>query len=193
MVSKVCEKYLSLQLMSTFDYIFQEHYHSLLLYSLKFIKNENDAHDIVQEVFVAVWEKEKYDLESGHLKSYLFNAVRNGCLNYLKHQTIVRNHVDEEQEILRMHELDFYKSGEKSLIEREDLEKIYAAIDSLSDSYREIIQLSRFEGKKNKEIAEKLGIPIRTIETRLFRALNKLRTVLSSKQIFILMHLPLKK
>jgi RNA polymerase sigma-70 factor (ECF subfamily) len=146
----------------------------------------------VQEVFVSVWEKEKYELERTYLKSYLFNAVRNGCLNYLKHQTIVRKHVDEEHEILKMHELDFYKSGEKSLIEKEDLDKIYSAIDSLSDSYREIIQLSRFEGLKNKKIAEKLGIPVRTVETRLFRALNKLRDVLSSKQILILMQFSFK-
>ena len=176
--------------MSKFDSIFQEHYHSLLLYSLKFIKNENDANDIVQEVFVAVWEKEKYKLESTHLKPYLFNAVRNGCLNFLKHEKVVRKFTESES-IFK--ELDYYGSGEKSLIEKEDLEKIYSAIDSLADNYREIIQLSRFEGLKNKEIAERLDVSIRTVETRLFRALHKLRDRLSGKQIFILMHFSLKK
>lgn len=179
--------------MGTFDQVFQDYHHSLLLYSLKFVENENDAHDIVQEVFVAVWEKEKYKLEKTHLKSYLFNAVRNSCFNYLKHQTIVRKHVEVEHDSLKMHELDFYKSSEKSLIEREDIEKIYAAIDSMSDNYKEIIQLSRFEGLKNKQIAEQLGIPTRTVETRLYRALNKLRQILSGKQIFILLNLSVRK
>lgn len=179
--------------MGTFDQIFQDYHHSLLLYSLKFVENENDAHDIVQEVFVAVWEKEKYKLEKAHIKSYLFNAVRNSCFNYLKHQTIVRKHVEVEQVTLKIHELDFYKSGEKSLIEKEDLEKIYDAIDSLSDNYKEIIELSRFEGLKNKQIAEQLEIPRRTVETRLFRALNKLREILSNKQIFILLNLSVRK
>ena len=179
--------------MATFDLIFQEYHQSLLLYSLKFVQNENDANDIVQEVFVAVWEKEKFKLEKTHIKSYLFNAVRNGCLNYLKHQTVVHKYVEVEQDFLKIHELDFYKSGEKSLIEREDLETIYAAIDSLSDNYKEIIRMSRLEGLKNKQIAEQLEIPVRTVETRLFRALNKLREILSQKQVFILMHLALKK
>lgn len=179
--------------MATFDLIFQEYYHSLLVYSLKFVQNENDANDIVQEVFVAVWEKEKYTLEKEHLKSYLFNAVKNGCLNYLKHQSVVRKHVEGELDFLKMHEFEFYKSGEKSLIEQEDLEKIYAGINSLSDSYKGIIRMSRLEGLKNKQIAEELGIPLRTVETRLFRALSKLREVLSQKHVFILMHLSLKK
>jgi len=179
--------------MTSFERIYTEHYHYLFLYSLKFVENDNDAHDIVQEVFVSVWEKEKYKLEKTHLKSYLFNSVRNSCFNYLKHQTIVRKHVEEEHDSLKMHELDFYKSGEKSLIEKEDLEKIYAAIDSLSDNYKEIIQLSRFEGLKNKQVAEQLKIPGRTVETRLFRALNKLREILSDKQIFILFNLSVRK
>jgi len=178
--------------MTLFDQIFQEYYHSLLLYSLKFVKNENDAHDIIQEVFAAVWENQKYKLAPGHLKSYLFNAARNGCLNSLKHQNVVRKYVEEEQSI-KKYELDFYESDEKSIIETEDLKKIHEAIDSLSKNYKEVIQLSRFEGLKNKEIAEKLDIPVRTVETRLFRALANLRKLLSEKQIYILMSLSVRK
>jgi RNA polymerase sigma-70 factor (ECF subfamily) len=93
---------------------------------------------------------------------------------------------------LQLNELDFYKSGETSLIENEDLEKIYAAIDSLPENYKEIIELSRFEGLKNKEIAERLQIPLRTVETRLFRALSGLRKILTEKQILVLMNLILQ-
>lgn len=178
--------------MSRFDQIFQKYYQPLFLYSLKFVKNENDAHDIIQEVFAAVWENEKYKLELGHLKSYLFSAARNGCLNSLKHQTVVRKHIEVEQSI-KKYELEFYQSGEKSIIESEDLKKIHVAIDSLSGNYKEIIQLSRFENLKNREIAEKLNIPVRTVETRLFRALSSLRKLLSGKQIFILMCLAFQK
>ncbi len=121
--------------MAAFDFIFREHYQPLLLYCLKFVEDENDARDIVQEVFVATWESRKYHLEKGHLKSYLFNAVKNSCLNYLKHQKVVRKYLKEEQ-FLKKYELEFYKSGEKSIIEREDLKIIYNAIESLSANYK---------------------------------------------------------
>lgn len=178
--------------MTTFDQIFQKYYHSLFLYGLKFIKNENDVHDILQEVFVTVWENEKYKLSEVHLKFYLFNSVRNGCFNYFRHQSVINKHIEHKSLSLQLNELDFYKSGETSLIENEDLEKIYAAIDSLPENYKEIIELSRFEGLKNKEIAERLQVPIRTVETRLFRALSSLRKILSGKQILILMNMVLQ-
>lgn len=178
--------------MTTFDQIFQKYYHSLFLYGLKFIKNENDVHDILQEVFVTVWENEKYKLEETHLKFYLFNSVRNGCLNYIRHQSVINRHLENKKLSLQLGELNFYKSGEKSLIEKEELDKIYNAIDSLPENYKEVIELSRFEGLKNKEIAEKLGIPLRTVETRLFRALSTLRKVLTGKQIFILMNMAIQ-
>jgi RNA polymerase sigma factor (sigma-70 family) len=114
-----------------------------------------------------------------YLKAYLFQSVRNCCMNHLKHEKIVQKH--REQQILSLTELQYYQSGEKSLIEKENLDQIWQAIHSLSDIHREIIELSRFEGLRNKEIAERLNIPLRTVETRLFRALSALRSKLPEK------------
>jgi RNA polymerase sigma-70 factor (ECF subfamily) len=75
-----------------------------------------------------------------------------------------------------------YYSGEKSLIESETSVSLQKAIDLLSEEYREVIILSRYEGLRNREIAEKLDIPLRTVETRLFRAISKLRE-LAGKQL----------
>ncbi len=175
--------------MSNFEQVFRQYYHPLLLYGLKFIKNENDVRDILQEVFTTVWESKKYSFTEAHIKSYLFNSVRNACLNYCRHQLVVNRHAEQEKLASHFNELNFYKSGEKSLIEKEDLEKIYAAIEDLSENYKQVIELSRFEGLKNREIAEKLQIPVRTVETRLFRALSALRKKLTQKQIFLLMNL----
>ncbi|MFV0590210.1 MAG: RNA polymerase sigma-70 factor [Draconibacterium sp.] len=175
--------------MSLFDQIFLKYYQPLLLYGLKFIDDENEVHDILQEVFVTVWENQKYKLKEAHLKSYLFNAVRNGCLNYLRHKLIVSKHIEKQKISLKLLELDFYKSGEKSLIEKQDLELINKAINSLSEKHKQIIELSRFEGLKNKEIARKLRIPERTVETRLYRALSALRKKLNITQVFVLMNM----
>lgn len=179
--------------MSLFDQIFQKYYQPLLLYGLKFVDDENEVHDILQEVFVTVWENQKHKLKESLLKPYLFNAVRNGCLNYLRHKLVVSKHIEKQKITLPLLELNFYKSGEKSLIEKQDIEIIYEAIDSLSEEYKEVIELSRFEGLKNKEIAEKLQIPLRTVETRLYRALSALRKKLNLNRFFILWNLIFRK
>lgn len=175
--------------MSLFDQIFQRYYQPLLLYGLKFVDDENEVHDILQEVFTMVWENQKHKLNETHLKPYLYNAVRNGCLNYLRHKLVVSKHIEKQQITLPLLELEFYKSGEKSLIEKQDLEIINKAIGSLTPEYREVIELSRFEGLKNREIAEKLQIPERTVETRLYRALSALRKKLTKNQVFVLMNM----
>ncbi len=178
--------------MTIFEKIFKKYYVSLYIYCLKFIDNKSDALDIVQNVFSAVWEKKKYQLEERHLKSYLFNSVRNSCVNYLKHKEVIHKFKDEISYALKEMEINFYKTGEQSLIEKEDIEKIYTAINSLSQKNKEVIHLSRFEGLKNHEISEKLNIPVRTVETRLFRALKQLREKLSDRNIQILFAIILK-
>ncbi len=151
------------------------------------MENKNDASDIVQELFTNVWEKKKYKLDDNHLEGFLFKSLKNSCLNFLKHQLVIQKHTNFHKQQLIELELNHYKSGEKSLIETEELEKIYSAIDSLSAIHKEVIQLSRFEGLTNGEIAIKLGIPIRTVETRLYRALTELKQKLSDKLIYILL------
>lgn len=175
--------------MNDFDHLFRKYHRRLLLYSLKYIQSENDALDIVQNVFVAIWENGKYRDKEELVKAYLFSAVKNSCLNYLKHQKVVRQF--ESEVVLQLAEMEaiHYQSGERSLIERENLKQINDAIDSLSDIYREVIFLSRFDGFKNHEIAEKLNIPVRTVETRIFRAISSLKEKMSQKSMFILLYL----
>lgn len=171
--------------MRAFDQIFRTYHQSLVLYAIKFVGNEQVALDLVQDVFTLIWEK-KMNLEDEHLKAYLFNSTRNTCLNYLKHQRVVGKHQKQELSSLVELELQHYGSGEKSMIEQENLDNIYRVIHSLLPIYREVIELSRFEGLRNKEIAQKLGIPVRTVETRLFRALSSLKEKLSEKLFHIL-------
>ena len=175
--------------MSDFDLFFRKYHRRLFLYTLKFVESEGDALDIVQNVFVAVWENGKFRDQEDMVQAYLFSAVRNSCLNYLKHQKIVRKFEHEAALSIREMEIVHYESGERSLIERENLKQISEAIENLADIYREVIVLSRFDGLKNHEIAEKLNIPVRTVETRIFRALTLLKEKISQKSFFILLYL----
>jgi RNA polymerase sigma-70 factor, ECF subfamily len=175
--------------MEDFDTIFRNHYRQLFLYALKFIDHEEDAHNIIQDIFMTVYEQRLYKKKQNHLKPYLFNAVRNSCLNFLKHEKVVNRHRSDAIYRLKELELSYYDESGNSLIEKETLEKIHEAIGSLPELQREILLLSRFEGLKNREISEKLDIPVRTVETRIFRALSTLRQKLSEKTFYVLMHL----
>jgi len=173
--------------MTDFDQLFLKYHHPLFLYTMKFIENVDEALDLVQDVFISVWENGQYNMSDDQVKAYLFTAVKNSCLNYIKHQKVVRTFEHQTALQLKKMEAAYYQSGESSLIEKEGLQKIDEAIDSLSDVYKEVIILSRFEGLKNKEIAERLNIPVRTVETRIFRAISMLRTKLSVRLLFMLL------
>lgn len=174
--------------MTGFDEIFKKYHHPLFIYAKKFLGDDQAALDLVQDVFALIWQKKMFRLEESHLKAYLFNAVKNAAINYLKHEKVVQKHQKRQLSLLLDLEIRHYESGEKSMIEKENLDRIYQAIGSLSDIHREVIELSRFEGLKNKEIAQQLNIPVRTVETRLFRALSSLKEKLSEKVFHILLN-----
>lgn len=176
-------------MMTEFDFLYRKFHQRLLLYSLKYVESESDALDIVQNIFVAIWENGKYDQNEDLVRAYLFSAVKNSCLNYLKHQKIVKKFENETLLFLLEMEAVHYQSGEISLIEKENLKQITDAIDSLPRIYSEIISLSRFEGLKNAEIAKRLNVPVRTVETRIFRALSALKERMSQKSFIILLYL----
>ncbi len=171
--------------MTDFDNLFLKYHHQLFRYTLKFIEDENEALDLVQDIFIAVWEKGQYRDNEDRVKGYLFAGVKNSCLNYIKHQKVVKRF--EQHAAIRMKEMEvtYYLSGEQSFLEKEAIQKIDDVIESLTDIYKEVIILSRFEGLKNKEIAERLNIPVRTVETRIFRALTLLKEKISVKSLML--------
>ncbi len=167
--------------MTDFESIFRKYHHQLFLYTLKFIEDENEALDLVQDIFIAVWKKGIFLDNVEQIKAYLFVSVKNSCLNYLNHQKVVSKFKHYETQQLKEMEAAYYASGEISLIEQEEVKRIEDVVASMPDIYKEVIVLSRFEGLKNSEIAKKLNIPLRTVETRIFRALLILKEQLKSR------------
>ena len=172
--------------MTDFDNIFLKYHQPLFLYTLKFIEDENEALDLVQDVFLSVWEHGLLLKVDDQTKAYLFASTKNSCLNYIKHQKIIRKFEHHAALELKETEASYYQSGEKSLIEKETFQKIDEAINSLTAIYKEVIILSRFDGLKNKEIAGRLNIPVRTVETRLFRAIAMLKEKISIRSLVLL-------
>ena len=141
----------------------------------RFIEDEETVRDIIQECFLRFWERREM-LSAFSLTSLLFSMVRNGCLNYLKHRSIVEKYrveylakVDGEE---RLYYADFMQDAEHKLLYKELQEQIALVLNQLPDRSREIFLLSRFRGLKNREIAEKLQISTTAVEKHIARALQ---------------------
>jgi RNA polymerase sigma-70 factor (ECF subfamily) len=156
----------------TFERYYKEHYKSFFLMSCKYVKDPALAEEIVNDVFLKLWEDgDKIKIESS-LKSYIYRAVINRSINLLNkskrelsHRTDI-NAIPEESYELRQIE------------ENELTVKIYAAIDQLPDQCRRVFEMSRFEELKQQEIADKLGISIKTVKNHITLALKQLSIAL---------------
>ena len=174
-----------------FDFIykslFRKYYPKLLFYATRLVGDE-EAEDIVQDVFFEVWKrKEKIDYGE-QIQSFLYRAVYTRALNVLKHRTIVNGYSTNIIEI-NQKRVQYYQPDHNEVIrrieDRELIEEINQAIDNLPDKCREIFMLSYLHEMKNKEIADFMGISIRTVEAHMYKALKLLRSKL--KHLLILL------
>lgn len=155
-----------------FEKVFRHYYNMLCAYASGIIEDYDEAEDIVQQTMVKIWEK-RSDIEiSNSLKSYLYRSVHNAALNRKKHSNVRKLYADD------------YKSRNNVVSEatsikviQSELEKAIAdSINKLPEQCRLVFKLSRFEDLKYSEIAEHLGISIKTVENQISKALRMLRS-----------------
>lgn len=163
-------------------------------FARKVVKDDVISQDIVQEVFVKIWEK-KHQIEIINLDAFLFRLVRNRCIDYIKHLKVENNRMQEIHILSKYEELyriDFIGDEPYILIEKELKQKIEKTIESLPERCREVFILSRMNGLKNKEIAEKLQINIKNVERHLSRAMQAFRENFSEELPIAIVILVLK-
>lgn len=155
---------------AAFEIVFKEYFKPLCNYAFRFLDEYEEAEEIVQDVFVKFWEKCDTIAVDSSIKSYLYRSVHNTCLNYIKHLKVrdtYRQHVMEQMVLYE----DEQPEQDGAMIQS----KIFAAIDALPPQCQKIFKLSRFEGLKYQEIADHLGLSIKTIEVQMGKALKVLR------------------
>jgi RNA polymerase sigma-70 factor (ECF subfamily) len=164
---------------AAFEYLFKNYYSRLCGYAARFIDDPESVRDIIQECFIKIWER-RATLKSISILSLLFTMVRNSCLDYLKHSAIVEQRRIEYLATIegeeKLYHTDFSCDTEHETLYRELEEQIRCVIDRLPDRCKEVFILSRFEGLKNREIAEKLKISIKAVENHISRALSDFST-----------------
>ena len=172
-----------------FEELFRSFFPSLVLFAQKYVPDQDTAKEIVHNVFINLWEKRKQVDTGSPLKSYLFTSVHNRCLNYIRDQ----KKFDKDDTIFQRLDSTDFSDGVDRLEEQELEQRIYDALQSLPEKCREIFMLNRFEGLKYAEIAQKLGISVKTVETQMSKALKILREKLIDYLgmiiLFILTHL----
>lgn len=174
--------------MKAFNQLFMDTYHQLYFHCRKFISDPEDAKDLLQNVYLRFWEKRlEIDIRIS-VYAYLFRAVQNECLNYIRSKKSISSLSDPEfdKEPYNSTTEKNYDSPESDM-EITELEQItQRAINSLPVQCKLIFQLSRNEGLKNQEIADKLSISVRTVETQIYRALKIIKTWLHDYMAIII-------
>jgi RNA polymerase sigma-70 factor (family 1) len=156
---------------TAFSIIFSAYYKDLVMFALNFTHEMEIAEEITQETFVKLWEEHDSISINVSLKSYLLKIVQNKCIDWHRHQKIIKKHISYIYDNTLLYEYDTDNYVFLSELE----ERFNSALSQLPEEISKVFKMNRFEGLKYHEIAEKLNVSVRTIEVRIGKALHLLR------------------
>ena len=155
---------------SAYKQLFRDYYQPLSVFALKYVSDLELAREIVQNLFVHLFENRSSLVITTSLESYLYQSVRNRCLNQIKQRKTQKEHLEKYN-----WEQESAEDLESKIRENELEHAIFKVIDSLPAQRQRIFVMSRVNGFTNSEIAAKLNISKRTVETHISHALKVLR------------------
>lgn len=158
-----------------YESLFSEYYEGLVRFAQKYIFDQHASEDLVQELFIYVWEQAQRMEIKTSIKAYFYQAVRNKCLNYLKSLKVKDKH-----NFLYIDAL-IHGDDEAELYDPDIFQRIKDAIDELPPQMARVFRLKLLEGLKQDEIAAELDISVNSVKTHLKRARVKLRELLMQK------------
>lgn len=156
---------------AAFEAVFRSNYARLCGFGNYLLKDQAQTEDLVQGMFVNLWERRDSFAVQGDIGKYLLAATKNACLNHIKHLKIRVKH----QEHVKAMPADFAENPEEELQQAELRMRIEQAVSKLPDRCAEIFKMSRYDGLKYQEIADQLGLSVKTIEAQMGKALKLLR------------------
>lgn len=158
-----------------FELLFKAHYHALHAYAYTMLKDEMMAEEVVQNLFLKLWERKQQLYEQPAVKAYLYKCVYHDCLNHIRHQKVQMRYaahtVNHHQSLAE----EASATAELSELQRQ----IDRALNDLPQQCRTVFQMSRFEDLKYREIAAQLNISVKTVENQMGKALKILRSKLA--------------
>lgn len=170
--------------------LFFKYHGRLVLFANKFTGDIQVSQDLVQDAFLKLWEKTKNETTIVSPKAYLFQAVKNSCLNHHRHVSVT--HSFEEELTVKINSLEksvYFENNDplQSLLELEIEDKIEDITKAMPEKCRKVFKMSRKDFLKNKQIAKELGISEKMVEKHISKALLLLRSGISDYlRVFLL-------
>ncbi len=163
-----------------FDEIYLTYASRMCRFAETYLTKE-DAENVVHDIFINMLEENRVVDIRSNIASYMFVLTKNRCLDFLRHQAVMNKR--RQEYILKLEALEKLNSLE---LNEEDIERlIHEALDKLSPRCREIFVKSRFENKKNKDIAAEMNISVSTVETQMGIAMKKMKAFLKDYSFLI--------
>ncbi|MFH2096463.1 MAG: RNA polymerase sigma-70 factor [Bacteroidota bacterium] len=152
---------------AAFDALFDRYYRPACIFALRYVRNMDNAEDIVQDVFVKIWEGRAGLNPSGSFSAFLFLSVRNKCIDWLRRsgteEKVIRLFIDDSS--------DLSDDNEPAI----KIELLRNNIEKLPGQCKRVFKMHRFESMKYADIANRLGISVKTVENHMGKALRFLR------------------
>lgn len=167
-----------------FEQAFKSNFKALHAYAHTVLQDELMAEEIVQTVFLKLWENRNRMSIHTSLRAYLYKSVYHESLNYLKHKKVQRRYIEEAVVEQKRQQAD------DVVADTELRHQLHAALQRLPEKCRTVFQLSRFEELRYQEIAERLGISVKTVEAHMGKALKLLRLRLADFLPLLIVILP---
>ncbi len=151
--------------------IFQQYYAALAAFANSLLRSPEDAREVVQDVFVSLWKNRESIDPEGNIRAYLYVSTRHRCISHLRRKQLPGTPLESLQ-----HSLADEQHGIEAEIEAAELQAaIYEEVEQLPEKCREIFLLSRREGLSYSQIAQHLGISVKTVENQIGIALKRIR------------------
>ena len=157
------------------DLLFRRYYEPLCSHAVRFMYSKMLAEDIVADLFRVFWQKRLFERITFSYRAYLYRAVRQNCLLYLQREA---GHTVSQELLSASEQLSLVTLPSEQIQFDELSSQIDAVINGFSPAVRQVFLLSRFEGRKNREIADELQLSLKTVEAHMTKALAQFRNVL---------------
>ncbi len=159
---------------AAYNKLFVRYYDRLCCYVYRALENREDTEDVVQELFFTLWNNRKKIVTGENVSGYLYKMARNQALNLIRTQTNYKTALENREE-----QLPYY---EENTLETEEFRMtLYGCINQLPNRCKEVLLLHRVKGMKQKEIADKLSISVKTIKNQIWASLQRLKKCLDTK------------
>lgn len=156
---------------TAFRSLFERYYAALCLFAKRYVEDRTVREDIVQDVFFTIWEKRKLIVPTTSDLHYLTACVKNACLNHLRKQ----NHIRDYENKVTGQPPEYSNGDENPYLLNELEELLEKTLEKLPPEYRTAFEMNRMEQKGTNEIAENMGVSIRTVERYRKKAIELLK------------------